>query len=421
MDGNYTDLHLYNTMSRSKEIFRPLEAGRVRIFTCGPSIYQRPHVGNYRTFLFEDVLVRYLEYRGLHVDRIINFTDVEDKAIAEAEKEGKTLQDLTGRAGDRFFEDAALLRLKLPEVIPRSSTTVDEAVRLIQILLDKGYAYWDKGDVFFQPLKFAGFGKLFRLDMSRWPKTTRRFRKDTYPGVRWNLGDFILWHGCKPGETIYWETVIGRGRPAWNIQDPAIISQYLGFRIDIHCGGSDNIYRHHDYNIAVMESVSGEELAPFWLHGEHLLLDGKKMSKSLGNIVYVDDLAAKGAKPEHIRFYLIYGWHREKLNLTQSDFDAKAAKLDNFRGMVGDLLSGYSGSEENAATVEELISGMTQGFESAMNDALHVGRAFDSLYESVSKLSSLKKDGRLAEKDGKRIESDLRRIDGVLQMIFPQA
>jgi cysteinyl-tRNA synthetase len=418
MEKKDAELHLYNTMTRSNELFRPLEDGRVKMFTCGPSIYQRPHIGNYRTFLFEDILQRYLEYGGYRVDRVINFTDVEDKAIAEASKEGKTLEEITHRAGEGFFEDAALLRIKLPDFIPRSSTTVEEAVRLIKMLLDTGYAYWDKGDVFFAPLKFKGFGKLFRLDMSRWPAKPQRFRKDTYPGRRWNLGDFVLWHGYENGETIYWDTEIGRGRPAWNIQDPAIIAQHLGFKIDIHCGGSDNVYRHHDYTIAVMESITGEEFSHFWVHGEHLLVDGKKMSKSVGNIVYVDDLLGKGAKPEHIRFYLIYGSHRQKVNLTQKDFDEKARKYDAFCALVKELTAGGQERTEADAMVDGLISGLRPGFEKAMNDDLDVKGAFDSLYDALSKLLPLKREGRLRGSDGKRVEADLRRIDDVLQVIY---
>ena len=175
-------LHLTNTLSRKKEPFRSREAGTVKLFTCGPSTYSRAHVGNYRTFLYEDVLQRHLEYLGYHVERMIHFTDVEDKAIDEAQEQGIGLKDLTGPVEDRFFKEVDLLAIKLPEHIPRSSTSVDQAVHLIEILLDKGYAYRHGKDIFFDSLKFEGFGKLYGLDMSRWPEKKRRFRKDTYPG-----------------------------------------------------------------------------------------------------------------------------------------------------------------------------------------------------------------------------------------------
>jgi len=221
-------LQLYNTLTRMKEPFTPREPGIVRFFTCGPSIYQPPHLGNYRTFLYEDVLHRYLKYLWYRVDRVLPFTDVEDKAIAEAERRGISLQDLTDAVAARFHEEARMLRIHPPTYNPRSSTTVEEAVAIIQALLDKGFAYRDGRDIFFEPMKYRGFGRLARIDLSRWPEKRRRFRKDTYPGVRWNYGDFILWHGERKGDTAVWETPVGRGRPSWNVQDPATILPFLG-------------------------------------------------------------------------------------------------------------------------------------------------------------------------------------------------
>jgi len=323
---------LYNTMSRQKEVFRPRQEGKtVRMFSCGPSIYRRPHLGNYRSFIWEDVLQRYLEYSGFQVKRVLNFTDVEDKAIEEAQEEGVTLAELTGPVAEQFFYEAGQLQIKLPDTIPRSSTSVDQAVSLIQTLLKKGYAYWHKNNVFFDPLKFKGFGKLYRLDMSLWPKGKRRFQKDTYHGRRWNLGDFILWHGYQEGDKVFWDTDIGRGRPSWNIQDPAMVTKHLGYTIDICCGGIDNLYRHHDYNLAVIEASSGEEFARYWVHGEHLLVNGKKMSKSVGNIIYPDDLMHDGLSGQHVRFYLLYGHHRRRLNFTTASFQKASRFLDHLR------------------------------------------------------------------------------------------
>ena len=187
-------LTLYNTLTRKKEEFKPREKGKVKIFTCGPSLYQRPHLGNYRTFLYEDILVRYLEYLGYDVERVLNFTDIEDKAVKVAEAEGMDIAELTERVANTFYEEAELLRIKPPTHNPRSSTSVDQAVFLIKELLKNEIAYWHDGDVFFDPLKFPEFGRLFGLDMSRWPKEKKRFKKDTYPGMRWNMGDFVLWH-----------------------------------------------------------------------------------------------------------------------------------------------------------------------------------------------------------------------------------
>ncbi|NIN51976.1 MAG: class I tRNA ligase family protein [Nitrososphaeria archaeon] len=405
-------------MSRKKEVFKPLKGKNVKMFTCGPSIYQRSHIGNYRTFLYEDILHRYLIYLGYEVERVLNFTDIEDKAIAEAEKQDITLEELTSRVADQFLEDARHLKMKPPTYNPRSSTTIDQAVYLIKVLIEKRCAYRGGKDVFFDPLKFKGFGKLYGLDMSRWPKKRRRFRKDTYPGMRWNLGDFILWHGYKKDDVVYWETEIGRGRPAWNIQDAAMATKHLGFQIDIYCGGVDNLYRHHDYTIAVAEAVSDEEFAPYWLHGEHLLVDGEKMSKSKGNVVYLDNLLKEGYSLEHIRFYLIYGHYRKKMNLTKERLQETSKKLDDFKKMVIGLTDKETGVTESNKTAKNLIDSLTHHFEERMNDDLDIKGSFDTLFEIVSKLSLLKREDRLSRDNCQRIVQELRKIDRVLQVIF---
>ena len=416
-------LQLYNTMTRQKEPFRP-ENGRargvVRMFSCGPSIYSPPHIGNYRTFIWEDLLQRYLEYQGYEVKRVINLTDIEDKAVEEAQEHGLPVGELTGAIAGRFIEEARLLRIKLPERIPRSSTSVQQAVYLIRKLIEKGYAYRHKADIFFDPLKFKGFGKLFQLDMSKWPKTRKRFKRDTYPGLRWNLGDFILWHGCKAGDEVCWDTEIGRGRPSWNVQDPAMISETLGYCLDIFCGGIDNLYRHHDYNIAVMESVSGEELARYWLHGRHVLVGGKKMSKSLHNIVYPGNLIEQGFSWEQIRFYLLSRQYRKKLNLSMDGVRAESLKLDALRAMTRDLSIPGEKTEriiDNEA-VRSLTEDLTASFDTGMNDDLDTPSAVEGLFGAVQRLHFLHKLGRIGREQTRTIEQRLRKTDSVLQVLF---
>lgn len=416
-------LELYNTMTRKKEVFTPRIDGEVKMFTCGPSIYGRPHVGNYRSFLWEDVLQRYLVHLGYTVQRVLNFTDVEDKAIDEAEKNNVSIEALTASNAEQFFADAQELRIDLPRSIPRSSTSVPQAVKLIQLLLEKGIAYWHEGDVFFDPLKFKDFGKLFRLDMSRWPREKKRFKKDTYPGRRWNLGDFILWHGYKRGDKVYWETDIGRGRPSWNIQDPAMITESLGYSIDISCGGIDNLYRHHDYNIAVIEAVSGEEFARYWVHGEHLLVDGRKMSKSVGNILYPEDLLKDGFGPRYLRFYLLYGHHRKPLNLTPKHLQEAGRKVDLLNAMVTRLLSSDTDKKEKPSGPEDgevnaAIDRLIPDFERHMNDDLNVKGAFDAVLEDLSVLSGLKESGRVNPAAVRRVEEKLRTMDAVFQFLM---
>jgi len=410
-------LYLTNTMTRQKEKFVPrFDGGLVKMFTCGPSIYSRPHIGNYRTFLYEDILLRFLEYSGYAVDRMINFTDVEDKSVAEAEEKGISNADLTEPVAETFFRECDLLRIKLPEVIPRSSTSVDKAVELIQALIEKGYAYWHNGDVFFDPLKFEGFGKLYGLDMTQWPEEKRRFRKDTYSGHRWNLGDFILWHGLK-GQSggIYWDTEIGRGRPAWNIQDPAMIFKHLGPAVDISCGGIDNIYRHHDYNIAVIEAISGDTFAHYWLHGEHVLVDGKKMSKSRNNWVLIDHLTEDGFSPAQVRFYLMHDHYRKKLNLSEDRMRRLLDRYEEFLKMVR-AVDQADGRNSNGAA-EPYIDQIEERFILHLNDDLDVQGAFDAVYDALAHLAELDQDGRLSRAEGEEATAAVRKIDQVLRIL----
>jgi cysteinyl-tRNA synthetase len=421
-------LKLYNSMSRTEEPFRPRVKSRVKIFTCGPSTYRRPHIGNYRTFLYEDILVRYLSFSGYEVERVLNFTDVEDKMLEEAVLEGRRPQEIAAEVEKHFLHEARLLGIRLPRTIAKASASVPQAVKLIQRLLARGLAYWHGGDVFFQPLKYRQFGKLFRLDLSRWPKKTVRFRKDTYIGQRWNLGDFVLWHGHRNGDLSVWNTPIGRGRPSWNIQDPAMITEHLGFQVDINCGGIDNIYRHHDYNIAILESLSGKTYANYYLHGAHLIVEGRPMSKSRGNIRYPEELLRDGFQPHHLRFFLVYRHYRRRLNLTPRNLSKAAARLDALRALVSELTAGgaaRSGARQGggpqlsapeAERVEAQILALRQDFRKHMDADLSVGRAVDAIH---SRLAALRRSsGRLPPALARRLRAELAAIDEVLGFLL---
>jgi len=390
---------------------------QVKMYTCGPSTYQQAHVGNYRTFLFEDVFQRYLEFLGYKVERVMTLTDVEDKAISQAAKENLTVEELTARNEKVFFKDFDLLKIKRPNYPIRASRAVDQAVKLISKLIEKGIAYWYiyKGEknVYFDSLRFEGFGKLAHLDMAKWPKKKRRFHKDTYPGTPWNQGDFVLWHGCSQKDFCI-DTIIGKGRPAWNIQDAAIVTKHLGFSVDVACGGIDNLVRHHDYTLAVSESVSGEQFSRYWLHGGHLLVDEKKMSKSKGNVYFINDLVAKGFSGAHLRFFLIYGEYRKKLNFTWQKLSEANRRLDCFRGMVNELLR--TKPQIQLVKQEALCNNLISDFTAYMDDDLDVKAAFDCLYENISKLYERRQ--TLSAEDIKNVEENLGRINTVLQFIF---
>ncbi|MCL7488466.1 MAG: class I tRNA ligase family protein [Desulfobulbaceae bacterium] len=411
-------LYLRNTLSRRLDPFIPADRKLVRMFTCGPSIYDRPHIGNYRTYIYEDILERYLNYLGCRVKRVINFTDVEDKSIARMEKQGASLAEVTEPNAALFRKEAHDLHIRLPTYIPRSSTTVDQAVKLIQILLKKKIAYRHGRDIFYDPLKFEGFGKLFGLDMSKWPTQKRRFARDTYPGQRWNLGDFILWHGYRRnwGGSLCWDMEIGKGRPAWNIQDPAMITAHLGYQIDISCGGVDNLYRHHDYTIAVIEAVSRKQFARYWLHGEHVLIDGKKMSKSKGNILYPGDLVDRGYNHGHIRFHLLRTHYRRRITLRETELAESREQLDNLQIQIQKVLDPTLYVKNDSAKFRNLLAALRNGFTQAMNNDLDSGAAISNLGNTINLLVQFKDQQGINKKQAASFRQVLTGIDSVLKV-----
>jgi len=404
-------LRLFNTFGRKIETFQPIRSDPVAVFTCGPSVYQRSHIGNFRTFLFEDVLVRYLGYLGYQVKRGMNFTDVEDKAIQEAAKEGVSVKQLTHKNIGTFCKELTALRIKIPDFMPRASESVDRAVEIIGQLLDLKIAYWHQGNVYFEPLKYPGFGELFGLDMKKWPKQKRRFHKDTYPGMQWNRGDFVLWHGYQGEGEAFLDTRIGKGRPAWNVQDPSMISRSFDETLSIYCGGIDNLFRHHDYTRAILESIRPYPMARYWLHCHHLHVDGKKMSKSVGNILYIDNLQEQGYTLAEIRFFLIYGHYRKTLSYSDKRMRSTTEKLRRFRAQVKKIKD-RTGSTTDADT--EVARKIKDAFCERMDDELDVKGAFDTVSVLVSGVDI--KDLTPATASG--IVRALRDIDAVLQVIF---
>jgi cysteinyl-tRNA synthetase len=413
-------LTLHNSMTGKPERFRPRRPGEVIVYTCGPSIYQLPHIGNYRTFLYEDILVRYLEYLGYRVKRALFVTEIEDKSIAEAAKNGVPLREMTGANLRRFRRELRALGGRTPTRLVRSPQVMQEATRIIERLMRKGHAYRHGGNVYYDPKTFRNFGALYGLDMRDWPRRKRRFHRDTYPGNVWNRGDFVLWHGAGPGDAHRWETSLGRGRPSWNVQDPAMALKSYGMQADIYCGGVDNLVRHHDYVIAVAEGYSGKRLANFWLHGEHLLVDGKKMSKSIGNIVYLEDLVDRVCQSRHLRFFLVYGHYRRRLNFTENRFQKACEKLRDFKERVAVIRKRQADVEASGPDAEgrRLVERLRPDFEAQMNDDLQVKQAFDGLFVTVSRLGELAAARRLARADARRALRELGRIDTVLQVIF---
>lgn len=404
-------LKLFNSLGKRIEVFRPVNKNEVGIFTCGPSVYQRSHIGNFRTFLFEDILVRYLEYSGHTVKRGMNFTDVEDKALQEAAKRKMSVAALTEKNIEAFIHEMDLLRMRIPDFLPRASESVDYAADIIERLLELGIAYWYRGNVYFDPLRYPGFGELFGLDMTQWPPKKRRFHKDTYRGLRWNRGDFILWHGSNEREEVCWDTKIGRGRPAWNIQDPSMIIQYFNETLSIYCGGVDNLYRHHDYSRAILESIRPYPMAGFWLHCQHLYVNHEKMSKSKGNVYYIDTLRRQGYDIGEIRFFLIYGHYRKRLNYSLKSMNRAVEKLRRFKEMLSTIQRRADGAPD---TDRKALEKTKRIFVEKMDTDLDVKGAFDGLEGYLSALDVR----HLKPASASGILHAAGNIDDVLRVIF---
>ena len=405
-------LTLFNSLGKRMEAFVPANGSAgVNVFTCGPSVYQRSHIGNYRTFLFEDTLVRYMDYCGFRVTRGMNFTDIEDKALVEAKKRGTTLRRLTDANIRIFMMEAKKLRMKLPDFLPRASENVDSAAAILQTLLRKKVAYRHGGNIYFDPLRFPRFGILYGLDMSRWPKKRIRFHKDTYPGMRWNRGDFILWHACRADDRVCWDTPVGFGWPAWSIQDPSMIAPLFDETLSVYCGGIDNLVRHHDYSLAILESIRPYPMAKYWLHCHHLHVDGKKMSKSLGNIIYVEMLTNKGFSGQEIRFFLIDGHYRRRMNYRDHRFRESAEKLRLLRDRVGKIARAGRGESRSRSEAGDTLEAR---FRVGMDEDLHVDKAVENVSAVLAEMAG----ARLNRKEAAALLASLRRIDSVLQVLF---
>ncbi|MDD5172442.1 MAG: cysteine--tRNA ligase, partial [Candidatus ainarchaeum sp.] len=322
-------LRLFDTLSGSKRTFRPIRGRDVRIYTCGPSVYNYSHIGNFRTYLFEDILVRYLRYKGFRTKRVMNITDVEDKALHAARRSGQTLAELEKDKTRAFFRDYDSLLMIRPDVVAKASRYVPQMIRLIRRICDKGYCKMEKDGVYFDVRRFTGYGLLGHLKSHRYRGKAAR---DDY--AHEGLWDFRLWKRWTHGDgKVGWESPFGYGRPGWHIECSAIAMYHLGESIDIHCGGTDNIFPHHENEIAQCEAATGRRFANFWFHPRHLTLGKRKMSKRTGNVLYVKDLLKMGAHPQCIRYYLMSKSYRKTLDFTLERFESevrgceKTAKL----------------------------------------------------------------------------------------------
>ncbi|MGH7611420.1 MAG: cysteine--tRNA ligase, partial [Candidatus Dormibacteria bacterium] len=320
---------LFNTLTQRVETLQPLQPGVVRVYTCGPTVHDRPHIGNLRSFLAEDLLRRHLEARGLRVEQVMNITDLDDKIIAKAGRAGVGIEEFTAPYVEAFFSDLERLRVEPAQHYPRASHYVEQMQELVQRLIDSGHAYPSEGSVYFRIASFAAYGRLSRLDLSGLRAgASGRIDADEYDPKE-VAGDFVLWKATRPGEPASWPSPWGPGRPGWHLECSAMAMALLGDSFDIHGGGVDNKFPHHENEIAQSESLTGRPLAQIWFHVEHLVVSGGKMAKSDGNALTLDWLVQRGYSPLAIRYHILGNTHyRQKLHFREEDLVGAAESLD---------------------------------------------------------------------------------------------
>jgi cysteinyl-tRNA synthetase len=374
--GSVTEMAIkfHNTLTRRLETFEPLEAGKVGIYTCGPTVYERAHVGNFRTFMFEDLLRRFLRWKGFDVVQVMNLTDVDDKTIRGSREAGVSLAEYTKPYIEAFYEDVDALRIQRAEHYPRATEHVAEMIELVQRLEAAGHTYVSEGAVYYRISTFPSYGKLSGMDIASL-QPGARVDVDEY--AKEEARDFALWKAVGESEAG-WDSPWGRGRPGWHIECSAMSMKYLGETFDIHTGGVDNIFPHHENEIAQSEGATGRPLARYWLHAEHLIIDGRSMSKSLGNFFTLPDLLAKGYDPLAVRYLLLATHYRRQLNLTFEALDAAAAavtRLTDFYRRVSEYDGG--GGEDLAKEVGEAEAAFTSSLEQDLAIAEALAAAFD--------------------------------------------
>jgi cysteinyl-tRNA synthetase len=403
-------LRLYDTMAGATRDFVPLQAGHVRIYSCGPTVYGPAHVGNFRSFLFADLLVRYLRYKGLRVTWVMNITDVDDRIIKGATAAGVPMAELAAGYTKLLFDDAASLGMSTPDVLPRATEHIPQMVALIEKLLDRGHAYrTDDGSIFFRIASWPEYGRLARLDPAGM-RVGERVEDDDYG--KDDVRDFALWKGPKPGEPS-WETSIGRGRPGWHVECSAMSMAYLGQTFDIHTGGVDLIFPHHQDEIAQSEAATGQTFVRYWLHCAHLQMGGQKMSKSVGNIDRVGDVLGRGISPRALRLALISAHYRAPLSFGDDSLQAAGSAVDRLDALLA-ALAAYRADCPDDASLPDLLAGTRAAFEAAMDDDLNISPALAALFDLVRDLNRRIDARQLSTEDAGLAIGFVRDLDRVL-------
>jgi cysteinyl-tRNA synthetase len=406
-------LKFYNSLGRKLQPFRPIKEGEVRMYTCGPTVWHFVHVGNFRTFIFEDILRRYLKFKGYKVNHVMNITDVEDNIIKGIKQSGKSLPELTAFYEAAFIKDLSTLGAEMAEVYPRATKHIGEMVALVETLLTKGYAYKAAdGSVYYDISKFKDYGALSGVKPAA-AKAAGRVAQDHYEEKK-EAVDFALWKAWDPDDgDVFWETSLGKGRPGWSIECSAMSMKYLGESFDIHTGGMDNRFPHHENEIAQSEAATGKKFVNYWLHSGILTVRGEEMHKSVGNVINLRELLAQGWDPLTIRLFLISSRYRDSTDLTQKALEQARAQRERLQEFVVRL----NGVQASRTPDEDLPKSLLAGFEGAMDDDLNTAEAFAALFGFVKKVNGLIDSGKVGKRDAREILKALGRVNSVLGVI----
>lgn len=392
-------LKLYNTLTKKKEVFKPIKKDFVGMYVCGPTIYNYVHIGNLRAYIFPDILRRYLEFSGYKIKEVMNLTDVEDKTIRDSQKAGESLRKFTEKYEKAFLEDIKSMNLEKPEIMPRATEHIPEMVAIIKKLLDKGIAYKTDDGIYFSIKKFKNYGKLSGINLDELKAgASERVEKDEYD--KENANDFALWkfYDKKDGD-VFWETEIGKGRPGWHIECSAMSMKYLGENFDIHTGGVDLIFPHHENEIAQSEAVTGKKFVNYWIHNEWVLADGKKMSKSLGNFYTLKDIIGKDYSPMDLRYFYLSKSYRQQINFTLENLENSKNSLTRLNNIISNL-------DKNQKKNKKNIDGAIEQFSKIMDDDLNFSRALSFLWEIL-------RDERLSDSEKYELALEFDKVFGL--------
>ena len=409
-------LRFYNTLTQQVEPFTPLHDNVVRIYTCGPTVYNFVHIGNLRTFTFQDILRRVLLARGYTLDHVMNITDVEDKIIRDAAAAGQSIYQFTETYTKAFLEDCAALRLQRPEKLVKATDHIHDMAVAVQKLEQKGFTYLSDGSVYFRISSFPGYGKLSHIDLSG-IRAGARVDVDEYDKA--DARDFVLWKAQKDGEPA-WDEPVGKGRPGWHIECSVMAMKYLGETLDIHTGGVDLAFPHHENEIAQAEALSGKPFVRYWLHAEHLSVDGQKMSKSLGNFYTLRDLTNKGYAPESVRYLLASAPYRTKLNFTLKGLNDAAANIERLRNFKLRLETEKFAEGLNPALVARAQAGVV-AFDEALDDDLNTAEGLAAMFEYVRDTNAAMDTGEFRAGNRDAAMEFLKRFDSIFDVLTPSA